>query len=112
MTKPFTRTAQQKATDATNEFIRDFCERHEECAATRNEAHEIVAHLEGLAEEVRVLTGKHFNDGFDREIAAVNIIDQLASGDDQQSLAICLYAALVEKAKEAEAIQPTLTKGA
>ncbi len=108
--KTFTRTAQERATIATNDFICDFVEAHGENQATRDEAHQIVAQMEGLAEDVRKLTEKYLRDA-DREVAAEYIIDQLASGYEQQCLAAWLYAALVEKSKAATP-QPTLTKGA
>lgn len=110
--RTFPRTAQQRAVTATNDFICDFVELHGESQATRDEAHDIVAHLEGLAEDVRKLTDKYVGPLAEREIAAENILDQLASGYEQQCLAAWLYAALVEKAKEAEAIQPILIEGA
>ena len=54
-----TRTAQQYAMACTNDFIREYCERHEQCQATRDEAHEIVWRLEGMAADVVNLVLKY-----------------------------------------------------
>ena len=54
-----------KLQNAYNEFIADFCERHEECQATRDEAHEIadkaVALGEALASAVIAFGGDEIN---------------------------------------------------
>lgn len=41
-----------KLQNAYNEFIADFCERHGECQATRDEAHEIADKLTALGSAI------------------------------------------------------------
>lgn len=54
-----TRTAQQAATSAVNDFISDFVEAHGECQATRDEAYQTVSRLENMAADVVNLVMKY-----------------------------------------------------
>lgn len=54
------RTPAQKAQQtAYNEFIADYVERHGECKATRDEAHEVASWIESMAIEVARLCNKY-----------------------------------------------------
>ena len=96
-------TPQQKLTNAYNEFIADYVERHGECKATRDEAHKAAEWIESMAKEVASLCQKYSSDA---EIAG-DAADDLASGfidenndidgkDEAKFLAACAIAAALE----------------
>lgn len=95
--------AQKTQQTAYNEFIADYVERHGECKATRDEAHEVAEWIEAMAKEVAALCGKYSSGA---EVAS-DAADDLAAGfidenndidgkDEAKFLAACVIAAALE----------------
>ena len=95
--------AQKAQQTAYNEFIADYVERHGECKATRDEAHEVAEWIEAMAKEVASLCGKYSSGA---EVAG-DAADDLAAGfiddnadidgkDEAKFLAACAIAAALE----------------
>lgn len=95
--------AQKAQQTAYNEFIADYVERHGECKATRDEAHEVAEWIETMAKEVASLCKKYSSDA---DIAG-DAADDLAAGfidenndidgkDEAKFLAACAIAAALE----------------
>ena len=99
-----TRTVQQVATSATNDFIKDFVEAHGECQATRQEAWEIVARLESMASDVVNLVLKYEkpDDVAGTSEAVLGCI--LSIYGDEFGLAAALASSTLEKIIEAKEI--------
>lgn len=95
-----TRSAQQRATDQTNEFIADFVDNHGHNQATRDEAYQTVSRLERMAQDVVNLVAK-YSAPDDAENTTEYLIGALSDGRDEADLASYLVAAIIEKMAEA-----------
>lgn len=89
-------TPQQKLTNAYNEFVRDFVERHGECQATRDEAHERADWCKAL--------GKSVVDLAKRSELSPDTIDWMVSAipeikEHEAYLVACAVAAALEEVK-------------
>lgn len=71
-----------KLQSAYNEFIADFCERHGECQATRDEAHEIADKLAALGGEMAFAVRKFGGD----YTMVENVIDSIGLSADETYL--------------------------
>lgn len=96
--------AQKAQQTAYNEFIADYVERHGECKATRDEAHEVAEWVETMAKEVLSLCRKYAGN----DLVASDAANDLAAGficdgyndidgkDEAKFLAACAIAAALE----------------
>ena len=97
-------TPAQKAQQAAyNEFIADYVERHGECKATRDEAHEVADWVVNLGIDTAVVVSKYAIDKTyetdTAEIFVMNLIDSngdIDGKDEAKSLAACAIAAALE----------------
>ena len=91
-----TTPAQQKLTNAYNEFIRDYVEAHGQNQATRDEAHEIAGRCVSLGQAV-VDLAKRFKlspESIDWMIEAIPEV-----GEEQAYLVACAVAVALEEKK-------------
>lgn len=95
--------AQKAQQDAYNEFIADYVERHGECKATRDEAHEVADWVVALAKDAADLC---FNYAGHKELAEdaatdlstalINDNGNIDGKDEAKFLASCAIAAALE----------------
>ena len=89
-------TAQQKLTNAYNEFIRDYVEAHGQNQATRDEAHERAAWCSDLGQAV-VDLAKRFELSESSVEWMVEAIEEV--GADEAYLVACAVAVALEEVK-------------
>lgn len=89
-------TPQQKLTNTYNEFVCDFCERHGECKATRDEAHERADWCVSLGTSVAELFVK-FKLDTDNTDYVLKSIPEI--NPTETYLVACAVAAALEEAK-------------
>lgn len=98
-------TPAQKAQQAAyNEFIADYVERHGECKATRDEAHEVADWVVGMAKESAALCfkysagSKEIAEDASSDLCAILIDDNgdIDGKDEAKFLAACAIAAALE----------------
>lgn len=84
----------KKARDAYNEFIANYVENHGECAATRNEAHQLADQIESMAAEIAAMCFKYAADADIADDAAGDLCDimidshnEIDNRDDAYALA-------------------------
>lgn len=89
-------TPQQKLTAAYNEFIADFVERHGECQATRDEAHERAAWCVSLGQAVADMAKK-----FKLSESSIEwLTDAIEEIEPEEAyLVACAVAVAIEEAK-------------
>lgn len=94
--------AQKDQQTAYNEFIADYVERHGECKATRDEAHEVAGGLVSMAVDLAGICDKYAKDVDVAEDAASDLsasfIDAMYidGKDEAKFLAACAIAAALE----------------
>lgn len=95
--------AQKAQQTAYNEFIADYVERHGECKATRDEAHEMADWVVSLAKDVVYICGLHAKPSAERDDAATDLVYALIADngdidgkDEARFLAACAIAAALE----------------
>lgn len=95
--------AQKAQQTAYNEFITDYVERHGECKATRDEAHEVADWVVGVAKESAALCLKYAGHKGLAEDAATDLTTALINDngnidgkDEAKFLAACAIAAALE----------------
>lgn len=95
--------AQKAQQTAYNEFIADYVERHGECKATRDEAHEVAEWIEMLAKESADLCFKYAGHkelaedaATDLSTALINDNGDIDGKDEAKFLAACAIAAALE----------------
>jgi len=93
-------TTQQKLTNVYNEFIADFVERHGECQATRDEAHERAAWCVSLGQAVAEMFAKfklnknNLTWVLDAMLTSMDDVMQ-----DEADIVACAVAVAIEEAK-------------
>lgn len=92
--------------NAYNEFIADYVERHGECKATRDEAHDVADWIVSMAKDVAVLSIKYalrpeVASDAANDLAAALIDDNgdIDSKDDARSLAAAVISVAMEEVK-------------
>lgn len=95
--------AQKAQQTAYNEFIADYVERHGECKATRDEAHEVADWVVDMSKEVSALSFKYAGTPAIASDAANDLAASFIDGafdidgkDEAKFLAACAIAAALE----------------
>lgn len=98
--------AQKAQQTAYNEFIADYVERHGECKATRDEAHEVADWVVSLAKDVVYMCDLHAKASGERDDAISDLVFALIADngdidgkDEAKFLAACAIAAALEVAQ-------------
>lgn len=94
--------AQKAQQTAYNEFIADYVERHGECKATRDEAHDCADWIVDMSQELAGVVAKHGHDEGERDCVSdfaglmINFDTRIDGKDEAKFLATCAIAAALE----------------
>lgn len=91
--------AEAQQQNAYNEFIAEFCEVHETCQATRDEAHDTADKIVELGKEAARLCMKYGNDGDVAHDAAMELYSLVEYQSDESRY---LYESAVDAEMEKE----------